>query len=155
MTYWDDDYMYDNHYLDYERERHGYSGYDDSEDGDRYSDSEIMEQFDDMLYMLDVKPDESDFYVPAVEHYQDIVDTYNALGRYWYRNSHRDYSREYPDGRTPEEYIEDLYDTAKHFAAFIDDTIYYAPELSEEFNFQHILDITKELVDEIKQKYYN
>lgn len=148
-----DDYMNDNHYLDYERDRYGYSDYDESEE-DRYNDDEIMTEFNDMLYMLDVKPDESDFYVPAIEYYQDFVDTYDALGHYWYKNMHHNYTREYPDGRTHEEYVEDLYDTAKHFAAFIDDTIYYAPELSKEFNFQHILDITKELIKQIEQKYY-
>lgn len=154
MGYWDDDYMYDNHYLDYERERNGYSGYDESDD-DRYSDGEIMEQFETMLYMLDVKPDESDFYVPAVEHYQDIVDTYNALRHYWYPKSRRDYSREFPDGRTPEEYLEDLYATAQEFDLFMYETISNAPELSKDFDLYHIFDIAEELVKEIKQKYYS
>ena len=145
MSYWDND----NHDLDYEQDRYyayrGGTPYNES--SDQYNDSEIMEQFENMLYMLDVKPDDSDFYIPT-EAYQDIVDTYNALGRYWYRSNH-DYEREYPDGRTPEEYIDDLYDTTLDFQLFLDELISDAPELASRFNFKHIRDITKELASQI------
>ncbi len=150
MSYWNDD----NHDLDYQLDKYAqyYPGrYNWFEEEDQFDDGEIMEQFEAMLYMLDVKPEDSDFYVPALDYYQDIVDTYNALGHYWYCN-HRDYEREYPDGRTPEEYIDDLYGVAQEFKSYLDGVINSAPELSKDFNFQHIRDIANELANQIAQK---